>query len=104
MKAHKPVRCGLTRDTYYGRVAIVHKSTEHPDECITDIGATAIPDGYVPSDAVVEAMHKAMMSRLFCICQPDRGEVFSFMDDQKALVAEMASAALAQIAKRASDA
>lgn len=30
---------------------------------------------------VVEAAHKALMSELFLVCQPNHGDVFSFMDD-----------------------
>jgi hypothetical protein len=33
------------------------------------------------SEEMVERAHKALMSELFLICQPDRGDVFSFMDD-----------------------
>lgn len=37
----------------------------------------------VITEAMVERAHERMMSELFLLCQPNRGDVFSFMDDRK---------------------
>lgn len=39
-----------------------------------------------PTDAMVRAAHKALMSELFGACQPNRGDVFGFMDDRPELL------------------
>jgi hypothetical protein len=49
------------------------------------------------SEEMVERAHKALMSELFLICQPDRGDVFSFMDDHP----EVLRAALSTLAPSA---
>lgn len=46
------------------------------------------------TDAMVEAAHTQMMSELFLVCQPDRGDVFSFMDDRKDVLRAALEAAL----------
>lgn len=46
----------------------------------------ATPPAPKVTDDMVEAGHTAMMSELFLVCQPDRGDVFSFMDDRPELI------------------
>lgn len=48
------------------------------------------------SDDMVERAHKALMSELSLICQPDRGDVFGFMDDHPEVLRAALSAALPQ--------
>jgi hypothetical protein len=36
---------------------------------------------------LIEAMHKAVMAEVFFIAQPDRGDVFSWLDDRPELMA-----------------
>jgi len=48
-----------------------------------------------PTDEMVRAAHKALMSELFGACQPDRGDVFGFMDDRPELMRAVLRAALA---------
>lgn len=55
----------------------------------------------IPAD-VLEAAHKALMSELFFLCQPNRGDVFSWMDDHpEALKPAIARAILADRAAQA---
>ena len=47
------------------------------------------------TDEQIERAHKALMSELFLYCQPDRGDVFAFMDDHPELLrAALAAAAI----------
>jgi hypothetical protein len=46
------------------------------------------------TDEMVDRAHKAQMSELFLRCQPDRGDVFSFMDDRKDVMRAALTAAL----------
>ena len=46
-----------------------------------------------PTDEQVEKAHKTLMSELFMLCQPNLGDVFSFMDDQKEAVRAALTAA-----------
>lgn len=39
--------------------------------------------GVAVTEEMVERGHRAQMSELFLRCQPDRGDVFGFMDDRK---------------------
>lgn len=49
------------------------------------------------TEEMVTAAHNKMMSELFLLCQPNRGDVFSFMDDRRDVVRAVLSAALATI-------
>jgi len=53
-------------------------------------------DKAMVTDAMVTAAHNKMMSELFLHCQPNRGDVFSFMDDRKDVVRAALSAALSE--------
>jgi hypothetical protein len=46
----------------------------------------ATPPAPKVTEAMVKAGHAAMMSELFLVCQPDRGDVFSFMDDRPEII------------------
>jgi len=46
------------------------------------------------TDEMVSTAHAHLMSLLFTACQPNRGDVFSFMDDQREMMTSVITAAL----------
>ena len=46
------------------------------------------------TDEMVQTAHDVLMAELFLVCQPDRGDVFSFMDDRKELLRAVLMAAI----------
>lgn len=54
----------------------LHRALQASKQRIAD-GLRAV----LAHDALAEAIHREIMAELFALCQPDKGDIFGFMDD-----------------------